>query len=72
MVKPISLVLRVLAILAVMLVRVVAAVVECAAQLAGITAYEVLVPALRGLQEAQERLEGHTERDDAEPAMERL
>jgi len=57
MVKPISLVLRVLAIVAVMLVRVVAAVVECGAELAGIAAYEVLVPALRGLQEAQERLE---------------
>jgi len=57
MIKPVSLLLRVLAILAVMLVRVVASIVECAAQLAGIAAYEVLVPALRGLQNAQEKLE---------------
>lgn len=61
MVKPLALSLRVLAILAVMVVRVVASVVECAAELFGIAAFEVLVPALRGLQRAQERLESKSE-----------
>lgn len=60
-VKPLALGLRVLAILAVMVVRVVAALVECLAELAGIAAYEVLVPALRGLQKAQEKLERGTD-----------
>lgn len=57
MIKPVSLFLRALAVVAVAVVRIAAAVVEAAAELSGIAAYEVLVPALRGLQRAQDALE---------------
>lgn len=66
MIKPVTLSLRILALIAVAGVRVVAAVVELIAELFGILAFEILMPALDALQTAQTKLTEHSETKEEE------